>query len=138
MKKLRYSLEFFEGLYGPFVRDVIASLVRIQDRLGEHQDAVVAGAHLRDAVDQVGADLPPRTLFTMGALAERYDRRARRLRRGFPKVYAGLDAKSWRRLERQMTKGRPPAWSPPRPRSAAPADSLPAIAEPEAPPSTSI
>jgi triphosphatase len=109
-KRLRYCLEFFGDLYPDSAPGMVRSLVKVQDLLGAHQDAVVAMDHLGALVDEEGATLPPRTLFAMGTLAERNRRRAKRLRRRFPAVYRGVDAKSWRRLEREMNRLRPPAW----------------------------
>jgi CHAD domain-containing protein len=41
-KRLRYTLEFFRELLGPQAKDVIAEVVRLQDHLGDLNDADVA------------------------------------------------------------------------------------------------
>ena len=47
-KRLRYTLEFFQGVLGPGTKEVIKKVVVVQDLLGAVQDAVVAGEILRD------------------------------------------------------------------------------------------
>lgn len=47
-KRLRYTLEFFQDVLAPETVSVIKALKRLQDHLGELQDAVVASNLLRD------------------------------------------------------------------------------------------
>lgn len=47
-KRLRYTLEFFEEVLGPEAREAIEALKRLQDYLGDLQDAVVASDRLRN------------------------------------------------------------------------------------------
>jgi CHAD domain-containing protein len=47
-KRLRYTLEFFGEALGPDTDTLVKEVVKIQDHLGELQDAVVASAILRD------------------------------------------------------------------------------------------
>jgi CHAD domain-containing protein len=47
-KELRYALEFFEEVLGPQTRDLVNTMKRVQDHLGDLQDAVVACNVLRD------------------------------------------------------------------------------------------
>ncbi len=47
-KSLRYTLEFFEEVLGPAAKIPIEQVKRLQDHLGNLQDAVVAGNILRD------------------------------------------------------------------------------------------
>ena len=60
---------------GGDVRRLAARVSSIQDVLGEHHDAVVAVAWLRDAV--VTGDADPELAFTAGALASRFAARRR-------------------------------------------------------------
>ena len=57
-----------------------------------------------------GRRLPAETIFVTGLLAERYSRRARRLRRRFPGVFGKLDGKSWETCLATATRlaGSPP------------------------------
>jgi CHAD domain-containing protein len=114
-KQLRYALEFHADLYGEPARRMIRALVRLQDLLGDHQDADVALAWLREQVARPPRRFPPETLFVIGRLAERYDRRAAALRREFPRAFARLRGQRWRRLRRRLRAARP---SPPRPPAA--------------------
>lgn len=104
-KRLRYALEFHEDVYGKPLRATLRALVALQKILGGYHDAEVAAGHLRELCAMRGRRLPPRTLFVLGALAEREGRRARKLRRRAVKVYRKL---AWRRL-RQAMDGRRPA-----------------------------
>jgi CHAD domain-containing protein len=47
-KRLRYTLEFFQGVLGPDTEAAIKQVVAVQDHLGALQDAVVASAILRE------------------------------------------------------------------------------------------
>lgn len=47
-KRLRYTLEFFEEVLAPQSKDLIKQMKKLQDHLGDLQDAVVASNLLRD------------------------------------------------------------------------------------------
>jgi CHAD domain-containing protein len=94
VKRLRYSCEPLAPLVGDDMRPVIRRLMRLQDVLGEHQDAVTQVAWLRAYAGS--AQLPPATLLATGALVDRLDRRARRLRARIPRA--------WRRFDRGRTR----------------------------------
>src|SRR5207248_2888217 len=47
VKRLRYAVETLGGLGGKSMRKLLRQLVRLQDLLGEHQDAVTIAARLR-------------------------------------------------------------------------------------------
>ena len=47
-KQLRYALEFFEEVLSPQAGDMIQQMKKLQDHLGDMQDAVVASELLRD------------------------------------------------------------------------------------------
>ncbi len=108
-KRLRYALEFLSGVYGKAVQELISPLKAMQDVLGDHQDAVVAIAHLRELSDaRVGRrKLPARTGFVMGGIAHRYALEAAELRARFPKVYGKVQGKDWKKLREMMDNRRP-------------------------------
>lgn len=106
-KQLRYALEFHAGLYGRPARRLTRSLVRLQDLLGEHQDADVALAWLREIIAHPPRRLPPETCFVVGRLAERYERRASELRRDFPRAFASIRGGRWRRLRKALRAAAP-------------------------------
>lgn len=99
-KRLRYALEFLSDVYGKPVKSPISSLKDLQDVLGDHQDAEVAIAHLRDlsADGERGHELPPRAVFVMGKIAYRYELQLGGLRAKFPEAYARMKGKPWEKL----------------------------------------
>ncbi len=101
-KRLRYALEFHSEIYGKRAARVIRPLVVLQDLLGDHQDADVGAAWMRELAERQGRKLPASTVFVMGALAERHRRRAVKLRRGFPEAHKKLQGKALRELRSTM------------------------------------
>ena len=101
-KILRYALEFHREIYGKATDDVIRAIADLQQILGAHQDADVATSWLERTVRSQGRRLSPETLFVAGKVAERYARRAQRLRRRFPPAYAQLRRRNWKRLLRRL------------------------------------
>src|SRR5579884_2837589 len=89
-KRLRYALETLRGLGGRRLKRVLRRLERLQELLGEYQDAVTQAAWLRRWSED--AEVPRLTLLATGALIDRLGRRARRRRARF--------ARAWRRLDR--------------------------------------
>ncbi|HVC86068.1 MAG TPA: CHAD domain-containing protein [Gaiellaceae bacterium] len=69
---------------------VVRRAKRLQDVLGEHQDAVVAGRRLRE----LAAGAEPEQAFAAGRLAEREDARRAEVR--------GMWAKAWKRLRQAL------------------------------------
>jgi CHAD domain-containing protein len=89
IKRARYAAEFAQANPGKPARRFIAAATKLQDILGEHQDAVVARRRLRDLARQSGST---GAALVAGRLIEIQERRAAKARRK-------LD-KAWRRLER--------------------------------------
>ncbi|MGE3413020.1 MAG: CHAD domain-containing protein [Dehalococcoidia bacterium] len=128
-KRLRYSVDFTESLFGRPALRLERELRRTQDLLGEHQDADVARAWLHDVARDRGAQLPPDTLFLMGQLSERHAARMAELRRDWPGHLERLEDR-WARLRRTFDAGSPappprPAPEAARPRLATPAPRRP-------------
>src|SRR5262249_57412138 len=71
VKRLRYACETLETLVGDELGVVIRRLVRLQDALGEHQDAVMQASLLRAYSGP--AQLPAATLPGMGAIVDAPD-----------------------------------------------------------------
>ena len=67
-KRLRYLLEFLRDLIGEPGKRVIKQLVRLQDILGAHQDAVVAADVVRQYVRQNARAAAPAALLALDAL----------------------------------------------------------------------
>jgi CHAD domain-containing protein len=108
-KRLRYALEFLSDIYGDPAKDLIKPLKELQDVLGDHQDAEVAGAHLRELAASRGRSpkLSPETTFVMGGVAHRYEVQARELRAEFPGAYSRVRGKRWKRVRRTLEQARP-------------------------------
>jgi CHAD domain-containing protein len=106
-KRLRYALEFLEGVYGQPIREFVGPLKKLQDVLGDHQDAEVAAVHLRElGVDRGrGRRLPPETIFVMGGISLRYGLRARELSSGYPKAYRKAVRGKWKKIRGVLEAG---------------------------------
>jgi CHAD domain-containing protein len=94
VKRLRYALETLGALGDKATAKLLRRLARLQDVLGEHQDAVTEAAWLRRWAETPG--LPPGTLLGLGALSDRLVLRARKRRLRFPAP--------WRRVERRRLR----------------------------------
>jgi CHAD domain-containing protein len=87
-KKARYSAELLQNTVGKPVSKFISKTKALQDVLGEHQDAVVAEARVREylseADDRLGA-------FALGRLVERQAARRRAARADFPDAWSAVE-----------------------------------------------
>ena len=104
-KRLRYALEPLQGIYGKPAERMVGSLKDVQDELGDVQDLIIAAALMREL--GLSGDLPPRTVFTLGAMSGRYLREAAEIRARFldSKMLRALDGgKPWKRLRRSLEK----------------------------------
>ena len=109
-KRLRYAVEFSREVYGPPAEEFVQVMVAMQDLLGMHQDAYVAVASLEALLQSEARRLPPRALFLMGQISQRYMHEAARLRKRFPKTFRPVKGKPWIRLQESMEKSRPAGW----------------------------
>ena len=98
-KRLRYTLEFFEEVLAPQTGDLIKQMKRLQDHLGDLQDAVVASELLRDFLtwgtwghgeDKKGTKRPVEPVVAPGVAVYMADKQAelQRLLGTFPEVWA--------------------------------------------------
>jgi CHAD domain-containing protein len=83
-KRARYAAETVRPLAGKPARRLVKALTRLQDVLGAHQDAIVAGEVLRELGER--ADAQGENAFTYGMLRERQREAAQRSLSGLPKV----------------------------------------------------
>jgi CHAD domain-containing protein len=97
-KRLRFTLELFEELYGKDARRLIDETTKVQDRLGEHQDLHVLNERLGAIVRSYGRELEPAALVLAGALIERNDTRAEAIRAAWKEGPRDVN-KRWRRLK---------------------------------------
>jgi CHAD domain-containing protein len=110
-KRLRYSLEFTAGIYAGRTEQFTKRLAKLQDSLGLMQDAEVATGRLlalatSPPADDSAGSLPPRTVFTMGAVAEHYRAESDRLLQGMTRRLELLKGKGWRVLSDHMSARR--------------------------------
>lgn len=99
-KKLRYLLECFGSLFPTKARKAfVGQLKALQDNLGEHQDAEVHLAQLRDLAHDLHARafVDADALLAMGRLSDHLDRRRAQERADFVERFAAYDTKANRR-----------------------------------------
>jgi CHAD domain-containing protein len=109
-KRLRYTLEFVSEVYGKPVQKRIKLLKALQDDLGDHQDAVVAAAYLRELGTTTSQSRVPRGVaFTMGVYAERCTGEAKDLRSnvsGSKPFLTLAKGKKWKKFEKVLESQR--------------------------------
>lgn len=91
-KKLRYLIECFGGLYEPSARKpFVQRLKALQDNLGEHQDAEVHVAQLREVSAVIARTAPLDTVLATGQLVERMEQRRLTSRAQFAERFSAFD-----------------------------------------------
>jgi CHAD domain-containing protein len=104
VKRLRYTLEFFDDLYGAAAKRPLADLVDAQDRLGRRQDAQIAVEMLNRIVVEDPAGFTPGSWLALGELMQIHRERAKKLRRRLPRRLRKLARKHERVLGRAMMR----------------------------------
>ncbi len=95
-KRSRYAAELAQGVVGKPARRFVEDAKRFQDIIGEHQDAVVAEARIRDLLVRSEGT---RAHFVGGRLVEREQERRRQARADFPGAWSRLERsgkRAWR------------------------------------------
>ena len=95
-KRARYAAELAVPTEGHAAERFVDRVKKLQDVLGEHQDAVVAGARLRELADRATGQ---RAGFVAGLLAERQRARRQAARTAFEDVWPKVQRrgrKAWR------------------------------------------
>ena len=87
-KRARYAAELAEASAGEEATRFINRAKKLQDVIGEHQDAVVAEEELRRVT---GLTRSQAAALTAGRLIERQEATKRQMRRAFPKAWSRLD-----------------------------------------------
>ncbi|HJR18958.1 MAG TPA: CHAD domain-containing protein [Actinomycetota bacterium] len=105
-KRLRYALEIVTPLYPDPAETLVKRLVRLQDVLGEIQDAEIAIEQMQELGRNTGRRLPTAAVFALGRVAERQHERAGGLRKRFPSTFAAIEGKRWKQLKREMERRR--------------------------------
>jgi CHAD domain-containing protein len=108
-KRCRYTTELIAPLLGDrALRDAskfIRMTTRVQDTLGEHQDALISASELETAMAEHADDFA--LLENTSALLEEQRKRARAARARFFRIWSRLDHKKLRRWMRPRTQGEP-------------------------------
>ena len=102
-KRLRYSIELFNDLFGATGRRVLNSLQRLQDLLGELQDLDATDARLQRLVETPRAELSPMAFVLIGRLIERHRDRSTQIVRAFPRTRHAV-FEEFARLERLLRR----------------------------------
>jgi len=105
-KRLRYALDTCCGIYGDSAQKLMSATRRLQNRLGEQQDAHVAMERLTALVRARSPRLPPSTAFVLGRLAQRHENDALRARERFGPAWRRVRGKRWKKLRRAMKDAR--------------------------------
>jgi CHAD domain-containing protein len=100
-KRLRYTLDAFDGLYGESAAIFVRALGKLQTVLGEYHDSTVRERHFTELVAS-GPHLPSSTSFVVGRLVERDASAIERCRERFPKAYRRVRKRRWRELNAVM------------------------------------
>jgi CHAD domain-containing protein len=102
VKRLRYTIEAFDGFYGDDARRLLRAIARLQSCLGSYQDAHVTAGRLQAMAALRRNSMPPATLFLMGVLSERRCAIAKDAGRRVTGRYAKLRGRRWKKLRRAM------------------------------------
>jgi CHAD domain-containing protein len=86
-KRARYAAELAEGVVGKPAARFVQDAKRLQDVIGEHQDAVVAEERVRALLGRAGG---AQAHFAAGRIVERERQRRREARATFPAAWAQL------------------------------------------------
>jgi CHAD domain-containing protein len=106
-KGLRYTVEYFREVLAPEAKDVISEIKRLQDHLGDLQDAVVASNLLRDFLTwgtwghaDTASPLPSEPIVAPGVASYLAARQIelQRLLDTFPQVWARIQDAAFGRL----------------------------------------
>jgi hypothetical protein len=103
-KQLRYAIEAGGVLFGRAATDELKALRRLQDELGEHQDAHMATRRLADLAADTASALPPATLFLMGRLAEHHAVTTVQARKTLARSWRKVRGRRWRALRAKLTE----------------------------------
>jgi CHAD domain-containing protein len=101
-KRLRYAIESGLGLFGKPAEEELKALRRLQDELGGYQDAYIARNRLAALAADPANELPPRTLFLMGRLAERHATTTAQARKSLSRSWRKVRGRRWRTLRSRL------------------------------------
>ena len=103
-KQLRYATECGLSLFGKPAEELLKALRRLQERLGEQQDAHMARNRLTALAAEADGTLPAPTLFFMGRLAEHHARATAQARRTLDRAWRKVRGKRWKALRGRLAQ----------------------------------
>ena len=101
-KQLRYAIESGAAMFGRPAEETLKSLRRLQDKLGAHQDAYIAGNRLSALAADPSSNLPPATLFLMGRLAEHHSSGTAAAHKTLTQAWRKVRGRRWRALRGRL------------------------------------
>ncbi|MDE2051335.1 MAG: CHAD domain-containing protein, partial [Gammaproteobacteria bacterium] len=101
-KKLRYAVEVVAPTYAKPADRMIATLQKLQSRLGTQHDADVLARYLAQLAAHPPVDLTAATFFMMGRMAQLNAAEAARLGRRIEKAWRKLRGRRWSALRSRM------------------------------------
>jgi CHAD domain-containing protein len=101
-KELRYAIESGAAMFGRPAEDELKALRRLQDKLGAHQDAYIAGNRLAALAADPANALPPATLFLMGRLAEQHSSSTVAAHKTLAQTWRKVRGRRWRALRARL------------------------------------
>jgi CHAD domain-containing protein len=100
-KKLRYAIESVAPMYGKPAERMLRRVRRLQDELGNQQDAHVIEQRLLNLASAPAIELPPRTLFLMGRFAQQCSGTGADARKRLGKQWRRVRGRRWKELRSQ-------------------------------------
>lgn len=94
-KKLRYALEFSSPLSRNHAKNLRKRLVKLQDVLGQFNDAHVAIQNVRALLATQAHHLSPNAIYALGRIEERYHRLAKASLDHFPPLFKQFKKGKW-------------------------------------------
>jgi CHAD domain-containing protein len=101
-RRLRYALDYAALLERKALKPFCRRVLKLQDVLGDYNDAAVARANLRSWLERRARSLRPGAIFLLGRLEERYRIAGERSLAAYPKAFRKLKNLPWKGLEKMM------------------------------------
>ena len=101
-KKLRYALEVIAPTYAKPARRMLATLNKLQSKLGTQHDGDVAAQYLTQLASRPPVSFTPATLFMMGRMAQLHAAQAARMSRKFERPWRRVRGGRWKALRSRM------------------------------------
>lgn len=101
-KKLRYALEIVAASYEKPAEEMLAAVRQLQSRLGTQHDADLVARRLTQLATRPPQTFSTETVFLMGRLAERHERKAVQMASRIGKSWRRVSGRRWKALRARM------------------------------------